>query len=333
MLKRKFTFIKYLHFGGILFQKLGIVMHRSEFSCLSRANRHTFPPQELNKLKTYGFILAIIVGIGGLVVGGAGLAGYFHVGSLSNLAQVDAIAMMTVGGGSGAILLTVGIVGTVKNCKSVSHQRRENVNGEEQNIVSIPRAASFYGPSAWQELGEKWSIQLEILDENIPVPSRLFTDSSRVCFYIPQRVSVNGVEKDFNLNTLIEMNGDLFDECSESVKSEFGNTTAAGWIEIDKEVIEGSRGLSYDDQKQMVEASGCRMPKILEAVVLNLMVAGLTGERLYGRLPVTYTRCSERGNGGTTTVIVGELGPSGLKVLNTLNLRQDRIGVAAVKQL
>jgi hypothetical protein len=92
---------------------------RTDNVYLPDASTHNSPP---STLKTYGFIIAIIVGIGGLAVGGAGVAGYFHVGALSNLAQIDAIIMMAVGGGGGGggvILLIVGIVGTVKNRKAV----------------------------------------------------------------------------------------------------------------------------------------------------------------------------------------------------------------------
>ncbi|MBS0623772.1 MAG: hypothetical protein JSS62_04035, partial [Verrucomicrobia bacterium] len=63
-------------------------------------------------LKTYGFIVAMIAGIGGLAVGGAGVASYFHVGALSNVSQVNAIIMMAVGGG-GTILFVTGVVGSV----------------------------------------------------------------------------------------------------------------------------------------------------------------------------------------------------------------------------
>src|ERR1700722_18306303 len=84
----------------------------------------TSPP--LSKLETYGFAIAIIVGIGGLAVGAAGLAGYFHVGALSNMAQIDAIIMMAAGGGGGIILLIVGVVSTVKTGQSVNQQYKPN---------------------------------------------------------------------------------------------------------------------------------------------------------------------------------------------------------------
>ena len=74
-----------------------------------------------SKCKTYGFALTIIVGIGGLAVCGAGLVGYFHVGALSNLSQVNAIIMMAAGGGGGVIFLTVGIVGSIKNRQQDTH--------------------------------------------------------------------------------------------------------------------------------------------------------------------------------------------------------------------
>ena len=69
-----------------------------------------------SKLKSYAFATAIIVGIGGLGIAAAGVAGYFHVGALSNMAQVDAIIMMA-GGGSGIFLLLIGVLGSLKNCQ------------------------------------------------------------------------------------------------------------------------------------------------------------------------------------------------------------------------
>ena len=74
-----------------------------------------------SKLKTYGFAILIIVGIGGLVAAGFGLGafgtqqGWWVAGSLSTLGQIDAIIMMAAGGGGGIAFLVVGIVGSVKN--------------------------------------------------------------------------------------------------------------------------------------------------------------------------------------------------------------------------
>jgi hypothetical protein len=282
-----------------------------------------------SKLKTYGFIIAIIVGVGGLAVGGAGVAGYFHVGALSNLAQIDAIIMMAVGGGGGVILLIVGIIGTVKNRQPVSHQLRNGVNSGHRsasqktestqktgNISSVDTQGGLvYGPEAWSALGKKWSCQLKILDAKIPNAPEKDVAEGRVRIYIPQKVSVNGEEKDFTLNNLIEMGGGPFEYCSDSVKDQFGNATASGWIEIDRGVIQESRSKNYDTQKDMVEKKGCRMPSVLEAVVLNLMVFAFTGERLYGEEPLTYTRCSEKVD-GKYPVVVGGFDFDGLHVIS-----------------
>lgn len=66
--------------------------------------------------KTYGFILAIILGLGGLAVAAVGVTGYFQVGALSNLDQVHAIAMMATGGSMGILLLSGVIIRSIRNC-------------------------------------------------------------------------------------------------------------------------------------------------------------------------------------------------------------------------
>jgi hypothetical protein len=268
--------------------------------------------------KTYGFIIAIIAGIGLLAVGGTGVAGYFPVGALSNMAQIDAIIRMAVGGGSGLILLIVGIVGAVKtgSISSVDTQRK-----------------LVYGPEVWPELGKKWGCEeLEILDVKIPDAPKKDVAEGRVRIYIPQRVSVNGEEKDFTLNNLIEMGGGPFEYCSNYIKDQFGNATASGWIEIDRDVVQDSRSKNYDVQKDMVEKQGCRMPSVLEAVVLNLMVFAFTDERLYGEEPLTYTRCSEKVN-GKYPVVVGGFGSDGLFVYNVDGFDYGSCGVAALRKL
>ncbi len=83
-------------------------------------------PKELHlpfKFKTYGFVIAIIVGIGGLAVVGVGLSGYLQVGALSNLGQIHSIIMMAAGGG-GALLIGA-IVAWVKKeptCKRIRYE-------------------------------------------------------------------------------------------------------------------------------------------------------------------------------------------------------------------
>lgn len=64
--------------------------------------------------KTFAFVISLILVIGALAVMGAGVAGY--VGALHHLNQVQAIAMMAVGGAAGIILLAISLVALIKNC-------------------------------------------------------------------------------------------------------------------------------------------------------------------------------------------------------------------------
>ena len=300
-------------------------------------SRHapTSPPP--SKLKTYGFAIAIIVGIGGLAIGAAGLAGYFHVGALSNMAQVDAIIMMAAGGGGGTILLIIGVVGTVKNRQSSSHQRHGDVHvdsergGATRKSGSTERAeiirsldtqdGSVYGPEAWRI----WNV--EVLDAVPPAPRVDLSKKDKVLLYIPQRIRVHGKEQDFNLKALKEISGGPFRYFSESVEAQFGDNMAPGWVLIDKNVIPESRNKDYETQKRMVEERGCSMPSVLEAVVLNLMVFAFTRERLYGQEPWTYTRCTEKVD-GQYPVVVGGFGSVGLNVCNVIFGYGVRCGAA-----
>jgi hypothetical protein len=308
-----------------------------------------------SKLKTYGFAIAIIFGFGGLAVGITGLCGYFHVGALSNLAQLDAIIMMAVGGSGiavggivGAVVFIIGRVGAVKNHQENSGQPHDDVqvNSEHGNTTQKPETTTkigntgslasqdglVYGSEAWPKLGEKWGCKLEILDAKIPEAPKESLAEGKIRVYIPKRVKVNGQEKDFTLNTLIEIGGGPFEYCSQ-VMDQCGNSTASGWIEIDKDVMPDSRSKNYDTQKKMAKEKGCRMPKALEAVVLNLMVFAFTGTRLYGVEPLTLTRCFEKVD-GKYPVVVGFFGTSGLYVeRDYFGLVIDPYGVAAVRKL
>jgi hypothetical protein len=285
-------------------------------------------------LKTYGFAIAIIVGIGGLAVGATGLAGYFHVGALSSMAQVDAIIMMAAGGGGGIILLIVGVVGTVKNRQSNSHQRHGDVHvdsersGATRKSGSTERADtqddSVYGPEAWKI----WNV--EVVDVVPAAPQVDLSKKDKVLLYIPQTIRVHGKEQDFNLKTLKEISGGPFRYFSESVEGQFGDNMAPGWVLIDKNVIPESRNKDYETQERMVEERGCSMPSVLEAMVLNLMVFASTGERLYGQEPWTYTRCIEKVD-GQYPVVVGGFGSDGLSVPHNI-FDDDSYGVACARR-
>ena len=96
-------------------------MNNSASNVESSKIHHDVQFHQHSKLRTYGFAILIIVGIGGLAVAGVGLGcfgshrGWWQAGALSNLNQIHSITMMAAGGSGGTIFLIIGIVGSVKN--------------------------------------------------------------------------------------------------------------------------------------------------------------------------------------------------------------------------
>lgn len=186
---------------------------------------------------------------------------------------------------------------------------------------------SVYGSKAWK----RWK-NVDILDAAAPVPTTVdLSKKDKILLYIPQRVRFSNKEQDFNLNTLKEIAGDSFRFFSSITKKQFGDRPGPGrWVLIDKTVIPESRGKTYEAQQKMVEERGCSLSSALEIVTLNLMVFGLTGERLYGQEPWTYIRCLEKVD-GQHPVIVGGFSSSGLTVsCSTFNIAND--GVSCVQR-
>src|SRR6478609_8544613 len=93
---------------------------------------------EPSKGKTIGFAIVIILGLGGLALAGEGLGGYLQAGSLSSLGQVNSMIMMAAGGGGGMLFLIIGIVGSVKNRQTSSHQQNSLNEGVGQDNMANP---------------------------------------------------------------------------------------------------------------------------------------------------------------------------------------------------
>jgi len=91
-----------------------------------------------SKLQTYGFAIIIIVGLGGLGVVVTGVAGIYHVGPLSNLAQDHAIIMLVAGGAGGTLCLVLGIAGFLKNSQSntISEGNQPILSGQTANFAT-----------------------------------------------------------------------------------------------------------------------------------------------------------------------------------------------------
>lgn len=89
------------------------------------------------------------------------------------------------------------------------------------------------------------------------------------------------------------------------------------WALMTGDVLEGTRQKSYQDQcavlnKQRKERP-YEPPGLLEAATAILMEHVKTGQRLFTREPLTYTRCREQVEGWQTAV-VGGFGASGLDI-------------------
>jgi hypothetical protein len=275
-----------------------------------------------SKGKTIGFAIVIILGLGCLAVAGVGLGGYLQAGSFSSLGQIHSIIMMAAGGGGGIIFLIIGIVGSVKSCRTSSHQQHNRNEGIEYNIVKPRNTNSsskpakntgivstvdthgglIYGVEAWKiwnvEVLDKVPDAPEIRwDNNDPHFNEAFRENYAL-LYIPKKVRVNGKNKDLTLKTFKEISGGPFEYFDKTVEDKFGNSSAPGWVLISKKVVPKSKSQDYATQKMMVEAKrGFHMLHALEAAVLNLMIDAFTGKRLHGE-NLTYTRCVECVDGG-----------------------------------
>ena len=313
----------------------------------------------LKSCKTYGFAIAIIIGIGGLAVGGVGAAGYFG-GAISNLNQVHAIIMMAAGGGGGAILLIIGVVGTIKNCKTSSGSSTHSSRGNRGLGISggcqtefikrtgsgTIRDAQRFGKTQWAtyfgDVGKEPALP-ENIDEILNSPCPFYGDENvkvkdtHMLVLVP--ATVNG--ESLTLNKLQEFikkpqkkgHATDYDYYSNWVKDEHGGTQVgqSHWVLMTRDVLPDSRNQTYDNQKKLVnQHEGYRLPGSLEAAVCILMEHVSSGSKLFGERPLTYTRCTETVN-GQYPVVVGGFGPDGLFV-NDSHFDDDYYGVAALRE-
>jgi hypothetical protein len=273
-------------------------MDSSATSPIMRSEECLLPNSQAtnSKGKTICFAIAIILSLGGLAVAGIGLGGYLQIGPLLNFSQINSISIMVAGGSCGIILLIVGVAGSVKNCQTNGRDNAEDTEDVEDNpappnnaeLTAPPKRAakthdrSIYGKDAW----EVWGVK--VLDV-VPPPPNVDTNN-KILLYIPQKVKFNGKEDELTLNVFSDITKDMPLFIGSDIKKNFGNTLGTGkWILIDTNVTPASLKQDYNVLRVMLQQDGCRMPSILEAVVLNLMVFAHTKTPLYK----DYTYCLE----------------------------------------
>ncbi len=93
------------------------------------------------------------------------------------------------------------------------------------------------------------------------------------------------------------------------------------WVLLRNDVIPETRNKSYGEQKTLVEKMNYKVPRTLDAILLNIVTYVSSKKRLYGDDPLTYTRCQEQFKG--CQMIVGAFAPAGLSVDEDDDLYDD----------
>jgi hypothetical protein len=105
------------------------------------------------------------------------------------------------------------------------------------------------------------------------------------------------------------------------------------WVLLTRDVIEGSRNKSYQDQQAFLHKKGhgvYAVPTLLDATVCIFMEYVCTGTRLYPAYPFTFTRCQERFS-DDLQLGVGGYSKSGLEV-GMIDCFNERSGVGGSRK-
>ena len=85
----------------------------------------------------------------------------------------------------------------------------------------------------------------------------------------------------------------------------------SGWVLMRRELIPNTRNTSFNQQKQLLK--GCfEVPKLMDAIFLNIITFAKEGKYLYGCKPLTFTHCQEKYYDYQT--LVGGFAPSRLLI-------------------
>lgn len=129
---------------------------------------------------------------------------------------------------------------------------------------------------------------------------------------------------------------------SEEVDLQRGNdgvgVSGSHWTLLTKDITDGTRKESYDEQAKKVKSKGYDVPKVLDAVVSILVHYISTGEYIYGSRStsgsITYTRCSDRvsfeENDTSKPVSVGGFSSEGIRIGVSMT-NHEMTGMGAMK--
>lgn len=278
-------------------------------------------PLSSSKARSLGFVLLIIVGIGGLAVASAGVCAYFHVGHLSQLSQIQAVILMSAGGGGGLLFIIAGAVGRSQTVRSRTLTSPRSSTGKQEVAAPAVNATSprvvapqelhphVFGLQKWEERGVK------IMEEVPPIPSvedlakenpflsgrdeildfskcknRSLAETT-VLIYIPEKIIVNDQPAPFTIEEAqLHMKSEKSGTGDVELLEKIGKfPVESGWTLMTRFAIPGSENLTVEEQKNMLEKTGYRLPTVGEALVLLRMLYPVKSPR-----PLTpYSTCSD----------------------------------------
>lgn len=249
---------------------------------------------ETSPCQAIGFALVIILGVGSLAVVGAV---YLKIGAFSTLAQVNAITLMTTSGAAGITLLTIGIVGSVKNCQTTASQEEEgelNVKrpegqdddsdtetieekGSVLQTLSIKNKSDASGYSNIEMFGSgAWMARGVQIAYNTPhVPEINESEPERfVLLLMPADVWVKGKRIALNLTTWNSIFGNKsqYKDNRDVAEGELKSVGSLRWILISKGFAPDTLNKSYNEVSELAKKQGCRLPFVIEMMMLGFLL-------------------------------------------------------------
>jgi hypothetical protein len=108
---------------------------------------------------------------------------------------------------------------------------------------------------------------------------------------------------------------------------------AGHWVLMTREVVPGSLGKSYADQKKLVHDVGYQVPTVLDFIVSVFLEYVTTKTDLYGDSPLTYTRCQEKYDKDWQAIAMGHQKQRNIPNVKLQHGDSIYIGMAAIRIL
>ena len=182
----------------------------------------------------------------------------------------------------------------------------------------------------------------EIMDSPCPFWAGKQVKETHLLVLIPSRVGGKPLTLNY-LGGLIQSPkgggyGTQYSTYPDYVRKAIGNQSPdrSYWVLMTRDVLEGSRNKSYQDQCALVAdhanrtGLGYEVPGALEAAVVMLLHHARSGKRLYSNSPWAYTRCWESARG--SQLVVGGFFSGGPHIQDD-HFHCNGVGIAGLRKL